>query len=140
MTPAAGAVTQEPGFNNAGAAEVRALGLMSGTSLDGVDIAVIDTDGERIEGFGPAATYPHAESTRERVRAVFGATTRSPATEAADAAITSAHIEAVHRFAGEQGVDEHADGLVDAEVQAGAEAADRDPGLFAAFLDHQNGT
>ena len=84
---------------------MRALGLMSGTSLDGVDVAVIDTDGERIEGFGPAATYPHAESTRELVRAVFGATTRNPATDAAEAAITTAHIDAVRRFAREEGVD-----------------------------------
>jgi len=78
---------------------------MSGTSLDGVDVAVIDTDGERIEAFGPAATYPHAEATREKVRAVFGATSRSPATDAAEAAVTTAHIEAVQRFAREEGVD-----------------------------------
>ena len=84
---------------------VRALGLMSGTSLDGVDVAVIDTDGERIQSFGPAATYPHAETTRELVRAVFGATTRGPATDAAAGAITAAHIEAVRRFAREEGVD-----------------------------------
>lgn len=31
---------------------IRALGMMSGTSLDGVDAAVIDTDGQRIGGFG----------------------------------------------------------------------------------------
>ncbi len=33
---------------------IRALGMMSGTSLDGVDAAVIDTDGVRIGGFGRA--------------------------------------------------------------------------------------
>ncbi|MGR3198529.1 MAG: anhydro-N-acetylmuramic acid kinase, partial [Paracoccus sp. (in: a-proteobacteria)] len=31
---------------------IRALGMMSGTSLDGVDAALIDTDGVRIAGFG----------------------------------------------------------------------------------------
>ena len=32
---------------------IRALGAMSGTSLDGVDAAVVETDGVRITGFGP---------------------------------------------------------------------------------------
>lgn len=35
-----------------------ALGLMSGTSLDGVDAALIKTDGERVEEFGKALTLP----------------------------------------------------------------------------------
>ena len=33
---------------------VKALGTMSGTSLDGVDAAVIETDGVTITGFGPS--------------------------------------------------------------------------------------
>ncbi|NHF71905.1 anhydro-N-acetylmuramic acid kinase [Paracoccus sp. 12-3] len=33
---------------------IRALGMMSGTSLDGVDAALIETDGVRIGGFGRA--------------------------------------------------------------------------------------
>ncbi|MEX2519917.1 MAG: hypothetical protein WD969_11355, partial [Paracoccaceae bacterium] len=31
-----------------------ALGLMSGTSMDGVDAALLRTDGETIAGFGPS--------------------------------------------------------------------------------------
>ena len=34
---------------------IRALGAMSGTSLDGVDAAVVETDGVRIIGFGSTA-------------------------------------------------------------------------------------
>ena len=32
---------------------LKALGLMSGTSMDGVDAAILDTDGETIAAFGP---------------------------------------------------------------------------------------
>ena len=39
---------------------MRALGLMSGTSMDGVDAAVLETDGETIAGFGPSAFVPYA--------------------------------------------------------------------------------
>jgi len=50
----------------------RALGLMSGTSLDGIDVAVIETDGERILSRGHAATYPYSEAFREKLRAGLG--------------------------------------------------------------------
>ncbi|HEX7388824.1 MAG TPA: anhydro-N-acetylmuramic acid kinase [Acidiphilium sp.] len=50
-----------------------AIGLMSGTSLDGVDAALIDTDGERIAGFGPAATVFYEDPLRLRLRALLDA-------------------------------------------------------------------
>ncbi|MFZ3482799.1 anhydro-N-acetylmuramic acid kinase [Sphingomonas sp. 3-13AW] len=44
---------------------MRVLGYMSGTSLDGVDAAILETDGERIAGFGPALMLPfNAEERR----------------------------------------------------------------------------
>ena len=49
-----------------------ALGLMSGTSLDGVDVALLDTDGERVASFGPARAFPYPEDFRARLRAVLG--------------------------------------------------------------------
>ena len=40
---------------------MQAIGLMSGTSLDGVDIAAVSTDGERITALGPRGYRPYAE-------------------------------------------------------------------------------
>ena len=45
---------------------------MSGTSLDGIDAALLTTDGERIEAFGPARTTAYPESFRSRLRALLG--------------------------------------------------------------------
>lgn len=47
----------------------RALGLMSGTSLDGIDVAVVETDGERVLNRGFSATYPYSDAFREQLRA-----------------------------------------------------------------------
>lgn len=40
------------------------LGFMTGTSLDAVDMAVLETDGETIHGFGPAGERKLTEATR----------------------------------------------------------------------------
>lgn len=42
----------------------RVIGLMSGTSLDGVDAAIIETDGETIFGFGKAVSVPYLPADR----------------------------------------------------------------------------
>ncbi|MEM7653405.1 MAG: anhydro-N-acetylmuramic acid kinase, partial [Pseudomonadota bacterium] len=49
----------------------RALGLMSGTSLDGIDAAVIETDGYRILQRFPGHTVPYPEALREELRAAM---------------------------------------------------------------------
>jgi len=45
---------------------------MSGTSLDGIDAALILTDGERVFEFGAAATVAYDEAMRARLRGVLG--------------------------------------------------------------------
>ncbi len=77
---------------------------MSGTSVDGVDVALIETDGERIASFGPALTVPYADEVRRTIRAAFGAEQESDATRAAERAVTEAHVAAVRRWASERHV------------------------------------
>ena len=50
---------------------LRTIGLMSGTSLDGVDAAWLETDGERIGGFGPTLTLPYDDRLRADLRRIL---------------------------------------------------------------------
>jgi anhydro-N-acetylmuramic acid kinase len=50
----------------------RAIGLMSGTSLDGIDVAMIQTDGRDRVIPGAALTFPYPPNFRERLRSVLG--------------------------------------------------------------------
>jgi len=43
---------------------MRVLGFMTGTSLDAVDMAVLETDGEAIQAFGPAGERKLTDATR----------------------------------------------------------------------------
>lgn len=49
-----------------------ALGMMSGTSLDGVDAALIETDGREIAGFGRSGYRPYAPAEQAVLRAALG--------------------------------------------------------------------
>lgn len=73
---------------------VTALGAMSGTSLDGVDAAILVTDGERIEGFGPVAYRPYSADERATLRAALGRW-EGPEVAAAARVVELAHAEAM---------------------------------------------
>src|SRR5258708_7153499 len=44
---------------------MRVLGFMTGTSLDAVDMAVLETDGVAIQAFGPAGERKLSDATRD---------------------------------------------------------------------------
>jgi anhydro-N-acetylmuramic acid kinase len=80
----------------------RALGLMSGTSLDGIDVAFVATDGLATVQTGPAVTFPYDAELRRRLRGVLGGQGEVTAVERA---MTEAHAAAVRGFLARHPVD-----------------------------------
>jgi anhydro-N-acetylmuramic acid kinase len=78
---------------------------MSGTSLDGIDVALIRTDGENIVERGPSQTYAYSDEKRKILRAALGEAKnltrrdeRPSGLANAEAALTEWHVEAVRKF------------------------------------------
>lgn len=77
---------------------LQALGTMSGTSLDGVDAAVLTTDGETISSFGPTRFRPYTASERQVLAAALGCWDDDDRIAAARDVIDTAHAEILARF------------------------------------------
>jgi anhydro-N-acetylmuramic acid kinase len=78
---------------------------MSGTSLDGVDVALIETDGERIAALGPTGYRPYSEAERDLLRQALAAGValsdrwqRPGVLAQADDFVTRIHAETVEAF------------------------------------------
>jgi anhydro-N-acetylmuramic acid kinase len=78
---------------------LRAIGLMSGTSLDGVDAAWIETDGRRVGRLGPSLTLPYDDMLRADLRRILdiapGLAADDPFLADVVARLTRRHAEAV---------------------------------------------
>jgi anhydro-N-acetylmuramic acid kinase len=90
---------------------MRVLGFMSGTSLDAVDMAILETDGHALHGFGPAGERKLSDQTRALVidateaakawpRGAPEPASFAPASEA----VAREHYEAACAFLAEHGL------------------------------------
>ena len=101
---------------------IRAIGLMSGTSMDGIDVALLDTDGQFEIKVGPFATYPYSDDFRRQLKAgvleaakIFGSDdagkpkvdrlARPGRLRLIEQYLTDLHIEVVDQFLFDYGVE-----------------------------------
>jgi anhydro-N-acetylmuramic acid kinase len=127
---------------------MRVLGFMTGTSLDAVDMAVVETDGETILGFGPAGERKLDPATRTTVEEAitaarhwaWGATPPEAFATAAQA-VARAHRAAAEAFLGAEGLDRGQIDLVGVHGQTVLHeppTADRPEGRTVQLIDAQS--
>lgn len=82
-------------MTNASEEAVLALGLMSGTSIDGVDAALLHTDGQSVVEPRGSVTLPYDDATRLALRSAIDQAEMMPNVKSVEHAMTLAHALAV---------------------------------------------
>ncbi len=108
-----------------------AVGLMSGTSLDGIDAALIETDGEGFTRPIAFRSEPFSDTARDQLRAAtalalsFDKPRANPEIVAAERMLTRRHIMLVHQLLAGAGVAVSGVGVVGFHGQTIAHRPDR---------------
>ncbi|MBN8890576.1 MAG: anhydro-N-acetylmuramic acid kinase [Rhodospirillales bacterium 70-18] len=88
-------------------APLTAIGAISGTSMDGIDVALVRTDGDALVQPGPGRTYPYAPALRAALQDFL----RDPARAETDPLtvleeqVSDAHADAVAAFLRDHAID-----------------------------------
>lgn len=84
----------------------RAIGLMSGTSIDGIDVALIETDGIEVVKPISSQTYPYDEDFKTQLQSCFHNQlgTADPKVAAVETALTLLHAKAIKDFLAQRNV------------------------------------
>lgn len=84
---------------------VKAIGVISGTSMDGIDVSVVETDGEVFVEPGPGRIFSYPAELRQTLQELIAepARAQNEPLEDLERAVTQAHIGAIRRFMEETG-------------------------------------
>ncbi len=80
---------------------LRVIGLMSGTSADGIYAALIETDGRTVSSFGPTHYEPYSQDLRDAILRAYGVHHHDLNLESV---ITQCHGRVVHALLSKAGL------------------------------------